>query len=102
MAERFTALADLKTAFAKFGDMSHLIDEMRGKVDEVNAFNKDAAGSDDIGKQYHQTVDQPTSDLTDLLTQVRKAVDKVGQNGQDAKDLFDKNDSDLKDSTNGF
>lgn len=101
MADQFTALADLKSAFGKFDDMSKLLDDMRGKVDEINKYNKDSAGSDDIGKQYHQTVDQPTSDLTDLLAQVRKAVDKVSAGGKNATDLFNNADQDLTDNVNG-
>ncbi|MFE9426017.1 hypothetical protein ACFYNO_24000 [Kitasatospora sp. NPDC006697] len=102
MAERFTALSDLKTAFSKFGDMSALIDEVHTKISDINDFNKKSAGDDDIGKQYHQTVDQPTRDLSDLVDQVRKAVAKVGENGKTAKDLFDSTDSDLTDQTGGF
>ncbi|WP_035841680.1 hypothetical protein [Kitasatospora azatica] len=102
MAERFTALSELKTAFGKFGEMSDLLDRMRGKVGEINKFNKDSAGQDDIGKQYHQTVDRPTKDLTDLLTQVRESVDKVGENGKDATDQFTNTDQNLKDTTSGF
>lgn len=101
MADQFSALADLKAAFGKFDDMSKLLDDMRGKVDEINKYNKDSAGNDDIGKQYHQTVDQPTSDLTDLLTQVRQAVDKVSAGGKNATDLFNNTDQDLTDNVNG-
>ncbi|MDH6143817.1 MULTISPECIES: hypothetical protein [Kitasatospora] len=102
MADQFTALSDLKSAFGKFGDMSDLLDRMRGRVDEINAFNKNAAGDDDIGKQYHQTVDKPTADLTDLLDGVRKAIDKVGQHGQDSTDQFNSADQDNTDSANAF
>ncbi|GAB2715013.1 hypothetical protein [Kitasatospora kifunensis] len=99
---QFKALTDLKSAFGKLGDdSSALLDAMRVKVDEINKFNKDSAGTDDIGKQYHQTVDQPTKDLTDLLGQVRDAFDNAGKNGQDASDLFNSTDQDLTNHVNG-
>lgn len=97
MAEKLTALADLKKAFNEFGAMSDLIDTMRNKADEINQFNKGAAGDDELGKTYHSQVDQPTTDLTTLLKQVRDAVDNVGQQGQNASNILDNADQNAKD-----
>jgi hypothetical protein len=102
VGDRLTALSDLKKAFANFDDMSRLIDETRTKADEINKYNKSSAGDDDIGKQYHATVDKPTKNLTELLTTVRQTVDKVGVTGQDASDQFDNADENGKELTNGM
>ncbi|WP_327066510.1 hypothetical protein OG500_11840 [Kitasatospora sp. NBC_01250] len=100
MANRLSALSDLQ-GFSKFGDASDILKRMQKKVDEINKYNKDSAGNDDIGKQYHQTVDQPTSDLTDLLGQVSDALEKVRQSGKSTSDLFNSSDQDLADNVNG-
>jgi hypothetical protein len=98
---KFTALSDLKSAFGNFDDMTALLSTMQLKVDEINTFNKNSAGQDDIGKQYHQTVDAPTKNITALLGQVRDAIDKVGIHGQQSTDLFNKTDQDNTDTVNG-
>jgi hypothetical protein len=102
VANRLTALSDLKKAFANFDDMSRLIDDMRGKADEINKYNKNSAGDDDVGKQYHTTVDKPTKNLTDLLASVRKRVDQVGVAGQDTSDQMQNADQNGADLTNGM
>ncbi|GLY73788.1 hypothetical protein [Actinoallomurus iriomotensis] len=102
MAERLTAASDLKKAFAEFDDMSRLIDDMRLKADEINKYNKESAGDDDVGKQYKSTVDTPTKNLTELLATVRTRVDQVGVTGQDTSDQFQNADENGKDLTNGM
>jgi hypothetical protein len=97
---KLTVLADLQE-FSKFGDASDVLARMQKKVDEINKFNKDAAGNDDIGKQYHQTVDQPTKDLTDLLGQVSDALQKVRESGKKASHLFNNTDQDLTHNVHG-
>ncbi|MCX4745829.1 hypothetical protein OG455_09880 [Kitasatospora sp. NBC_01287] len=96
-----TALSDLKTKFVQFGNMSDLLNSMLDQVNQINEFNKNSAGSDDIGKQYHATVDQPTKDLTDLLTQARTTIDKAVDGGTQTTALFDNTDQDLTDNNNG-
>jgi uncharacterized protein YoxC len=99
---RFLATSDLKSHFDTLkNEAASLLGDMQAKVKEINDFNTNAAGHDDIGKQYHSTVDDPTTSITTLLDQVRTALDKIGANGQDAADLFNKTDQDLTDSVNG-
>ena len=101
MAEQLTALEDLKSAFANFGEMSTLIDRMRNTAAEINIDNTTAAGSDDVGTQYHSTVDAPTKALTDLLQAVRDAVDSISQSGQNAATIFTTADQDALDQVSG-
>ena len=101
MAEQLTALEDLKSAFANFGEMSTLIDRMRNTAAEINIDNTTAAGSDDVGTQYHSTVDAPTKALTDLLQAVRDAVDSISKAGVDAANTFTSADQDALDQVSG-
>lgn len=101
MAEKITALDDLKSAFTNFGDMSALIDTMRHTAAEINIDNTNAAGSDDVGTQYHSTVDAPTKALTDLLQAVRDAVDSISQSGVNAANIFTSADQDALDQVSG-
>ncbi|MDH6108932.1 methyl-accepting chemotaxis protein [Kitasatospora sp. MAP12-15] len=96
MAEQLVALADLKKSFADFGSMSDTIDRMRKNVDQITAYNKGSAGSDEIGQTYHSQVDKPTSDLSDLLKQVRDTVDNLGQQGKNTSDLLNNADENAK------
>lgn len=98
MAKALTALADLKSAFGDFGDTSIKIDEMNTKIDEINQYNVDAAGHDDLGTTYHGQIDAPTKTLTTLLKHVRDAVNSAGQQGQNASASLDAADQDNKDS----
>lgn len=88
------ALSDLKAAFGKFDDMTTLITNMNSYLVSITQFNTEAAGDDDIGKQYHSTVDQPTKNLLQLIQQVDDVVTMTGQNGEDASDGYDAADED--------
>jgi hypothetical protein len=87
-----TALSDLKSAFGEFEPMSDLINTMQNYLDEITSYNKEAAGNDGIGQTYHQSVDTPTKNLTDLMKQVHDAVFAVGVNGQDTADAYNQAD----------
>lgn len=102
MAKRLMALSDLKQAFAKFEDMSRLIDDMRRNADEINKYNKSSAGDDDIGQTYHSNVDVPTKNLTELLGTVRTRVDSIGVTGQKTSDEFQNADQNGTELTNGM
>ncbi|WP_035792361.1 hypothetical protein [Kitasatospora mediocidica] len=96
MAEKLVALADLKNAFSHFGAMSDTVDRMLKNTDQINLYNKGAAGTDEIGQTYHSQVDKPTADLTSLLKQVRDTVDNLGQQGQNTSDLLHNADENAK------
>jgi hypothetical protein len=95
------ALSDLKSAFGQFDDMTALIGRMQNYANEITKYNQEAAGSDTIGQQYHTTVDQPTTDLVTLMTQVYDVVNMTGQNGKDTSDQFDAADEDGASLANG-
>ncbi|WP_371493763.1 hypothetical protein OG871_01840 [Kitasatospora sp. NBC_00374] len=89
MAKQLTALQDLNAAFAKFPDMSDLVDLMGRRADEIDKFNKESAGNDDIGKTYHKNADSPTRILHSLIKGVRNTLNSAGMTGQQAAALFD-------------
>ncbi len=94
MAEQLVKLTDLKQAFSHFQDLSDLVGRINGEIADVNTRNLTAAGSDSIGQQYHQQVDQPTQDLTDLVKQIQDKLQDIGIQGSDAADLIDAADED--------
>lgn len=102
MAEKLTALSHLKTAFSDFDAMSKLVDDMRVKIDEINTYNKESAGSDDIGQNYHVAVDDQTKSITELMTDVRADLDHVAVAGQDTADEFTNADQNAADLAHGM
>ncbi|WP_406207957.1 hypothetical protein OH807_35840 [Kitasatospora sp. NBC_01560] len=94
MARELTALEDLDKAFRNFRPMSALVDGMVLKVDEIDNFNKNSAGNDDIGKEYHKNADKPTAVLISLIKRVRKTLDSAGMTGEQAAALFSNADDD--------
>ncbi|MFD7907775.1 hypothetical protein ACFV4G_36770 [Kitasatospora sp. NPDC059747] len=77
----FAKTQDLKRRFAEFGDLKTLIDKISDEVRTINSANKKVGGDDDIGKQYHQQVDQATKDLDDLVQKIGEVVAKAGDSG---------------------
>ncbi len=94
---KLTALQDLKKSFDNFDEMSKLIDDIRSKTDEIERYNKEAGGGDDLGKQYHSTVDGPSKNLSALFKKVRDTVDNAGKQGSDTSDLLNAADQNAKD-----
>ncbi|MEU8510595.1 hypothetical protein AB0C76_03250 [Kitasatospora sp. NPDC048722] len=94
MAE-FKATAEMGSAFSKYPEMSALLLRMQGRVHEIDGFNTNAAGHDEIGNAYFETVDPPTKGLLKMLGQVSKIAEKAGHNGQTAAKLFTRTDDDL-------
>ncbi|MEU9078437.1 hypothetical protein ACFYUY_39415 [Kitasatospora sp. NPDC004745] len=92
MAKRLMKLEDLKSAFGKFDEMSELVEKVKVEIVEVGAKNRTAAGSDQIGKQYHEKVDEPTENLTNLVDGIRNKLLSISRHGQDTADLFDATD----------
>ncbi|WP_329569259.1 hypothetical protein [Kitasatospora sp. NBC_01266] len=98
MAEKLTALSDLKATFAKnFPLMTQKLDEMQEKVTWVSQNNDKAAGDDDLGKQYKSQVTAPTKNLSDLIQQLNTTLQSAGQEGQNTSDVLNKGDQDAKD-----
>ncbi|MFB7905939.1 hypothetical protein [Kitasatospora sp. NPDC056076] len=77
----FAKTQDLKRRFAEFGELKTLIDKISDEVKHINDANKKVGGDDEIGKQYHQQVDQATKDLEDLVQKISEVVAKAGENG---------------------
>ncbi|TYC70450.1 hypothetical protein [Streptomyces sp. CB01881] len=89
MAKQLTAMSDLYAAFAKFPELSALVDLMGTRADAIDGFNRDSAGNDDIGKTYHKNADAPTQILHSLIKGVRNTLNSAGTSGQHAAALFD-------------
>ncbi|MGF1429411.1 hypothetical protein [Kitasatospora sp. LaBMicrA B282] len=98
MAEQLQKLDGLKKSFTHFDDMSTLLDRINTRVQDINERNKQAAGNDDTGKQYHAQIDKPTKDLTQLIGDLRDKMTAVGYHGQGTADLFDSADQDASDA----
>ncbi|MFE4973705.1 hypothetical protein ACFRAR_16540 [Kitasatospora sp. NPDC056651] len=80
-SEVFAKTQELKRRFAEFGRLSDLIDKVIADVRTVNDLNRKVGGDDEIGKQYHEQVDQATVDLETLMSNIRDTVRKAGENG---------------------
>ncbi|MEV4615650.1 hypothetical protein AB0K43_24115 [Kitasatospora sp. NPDC049258] len=80
---------DLKKRFGEFGELKKLIETIEGEVKAINELNLRVGGNDEIGKQYHDQVDQATKDLSELVAKVREVVDKAGENGINLVKEFD-------------
>lgn len=96
MAEKLTKLEDLKTRFAQFGEMTDLIARIRKRADEINDYNINSAGHDEIGKEYHKNADEPTKGLLDLFASVEKEVGDISVNGQNTTTILDNADEEAK------
>ncbi|MER8184887.1 hypothetical protein [Kitasatospora sp. NPDC094015] len=80
---------DLKKRFEEFGELKTLITNIEAEVKTINELNLKVGGNDEIGKQYHDQVDQATKDLSDLLAKIKEVVDKAGENGINLVKQFD-------------
>ncbi|MCU7825980.1 hypothetical protein [Kitasatospora sp. DSM 101779] len=92
MGDRLTSLEDLKSKFAKYPELADLFKEIEAKTREINQYNKSSAGNDDLGKTYHQQVDEPTSIITELFKKVQQAVENAGQGGKNTADILNDGD----------
>ncbi|WP_030246978.1 hypothetical protein [Streptomyces sp. NRRL S-350] len=89
MARTLRKEEGLKQAFANFDDVAALIEKVNTEMEDINAKNVKAGGGDDIGKQYHEKIDKPTSDLYALTTQIRNKLKAMSAHGQGTADLLD-------------
>ncbi|MFE6745471.1 hypothetical protein ACFVGM_06415 [Kitasatospora purpeofusca] len=95
MAEDPNVLAKteyMKKAFAEFTELKELLKEIETEVETINRLNKSVGGNDEIGKQYHEQIDEPTTNLTELIKKVRQVVGTVGENGEKLADKLDRAD----------
>ncbi|MFG2910188.1 hypothetical protein ACGF13_34690 [Kitasatospora sp. NPDC048286] len=92
MAKTLRKDEGLKEAFTNFDDVAALVEKINKEMEDINTKNVKAGGGDDIGKQYHEKIDKPTSDLYGLTTQIRNKLKAMSAHGQDTADLFDATD----------
>ncbi|MFJ9443428.1 hypothetical protein ACIRRH_16375 [Kitasatospora sp. NPDC101235] len=96
MAEQLNASADLENKFKKFERVSEILDDIGRRSDEINTFNKESAGNDEIGKTYHENVDSATVDLVKLFATVSTEVEKLGLKGRRTSVMLHNADEDAK------
>ncbi|MBD0671490.1 hypothetical protein ACIQOW_14300 [Kitasatospora sp. NPDC091335] len=96
MAEQLNASADLQNKFKRFARVSEILDDIGRRTDEINTFNKESAGHDEIGKTYHDNVDGATADLFRLFRQVSTEVEKLGLKGQRTSVILQNAEDDAK------
>ncbi|MEV8095068.1 hypothetical protein [Kitasatospora sp. NPDC085879] len=82
MGEHLSVSGDLEEKFKKFGPLADILTDISNRCVEINAFNRNSAGHDDIGKTYHENVDRPTVDLVKLFTLVSSEVERLGVTGR--------------------
>ncbi|MER5352519.1 hypothetical protein ABT093_19580 [Kitasatospora sp. NPDC002551] len=84
----------MKRSFAEFGELKDVLADIHENVKIINKLNKSVGGNDEIGKQYHEQVDDPTHNLEELLKKVTQVVGSVGENGERLSDSFDRANED--------
>ncbi|WP_371521984.1 hypothetical protein [Kitasatospora sp. NBC_01300] len=89
MAKRLVSSTDLKTLFNEFPDLAALVGKINDEITDINQKNVKAGGGDEIGKQYHEKIDNPMANLTTLLTQIRVKLLAAGLHGTSTVKLFD-------------
>ncbi|MET8541613.1 hypothetical protein ABZW03_13305 [Kitasatospora sp. NPDC004799] len=89
-----TALSDLTDKFSKYPELSDLFKELESRTREINEYNKNSAGNDEIGKTYHENVDEPTTSITGLFKKVRATVESAGQAGKNTSTILNNADED--------
>ncbi|MEU9041658.1 MULTISPECIES: hypothetical protein [unclassified Kitasatospora] len=92
MAEKLTALSDLKDKFGKYPQLADLFTDIETWTGQINLYNKESAGNDEIGKKYHENVDAPTESIIKLLKSVRSTVESAGTGGTNTANIL--NDAD--------
>ncbi|MFE7527468.1 hypothetical protein ACFU7Y_17365 [Kitasatospora sp. NPDC057542] len=96
MAEQLNVGADLDAKFKKFAPLSDILDDIGRRCDEINTFNKESAGNDEIGKTYHENVDSATVDLVKLFATVSTEVEKLGLKGRRTSLILHNADEDAR------
>ncbi|GAA4881301.1 hypothetical protein [Kitasatospora terrestris] len=82
MGDRLNVGGDLEEKFKKFGPLADILTDISNRCVEINEFNRNSAGHDEIGKTYHENVDKPTADLVKLFTLVSSEVELLGIKGR--------------------
>ena len=81
---------DLKTKFSQFHEIATITGELRAKIDQINEYNRTAAGtSDEYAKAYHKQTDKATNNLSQLVDTVRELFGITADGGNTASGLFD-------------
>ncbi|MFD4656760.1 hypothetical protein ACFWP2_14170 [Kitasatospora sp. NPDC058444] len=96
MGNQLNIGADLDAKFKKFAPLSDILDDIGRRCDEINTFNKESAGNDEIGKTYHENVDSATVDLVKLLATVGDEVEKLGLKGRRTSLILHNADEDAR------
>ncbi|MFF4380815.1 hypothetical protein [Kitasatospora sp. NPDC001547] len=96
MGDRLNVGADLDAKFKKFEPLSEILGDIGARCDEINLFNKESAGNDEIGKTYHENVDGATADLVKLFKTVSTEVEKLGLKGRRTSVMLHNADEDAR------
>ncbi|BAJ32732.1 MULTISPECIES: hypothetical protein [Kitasatospora] len=84
----------LKGSFAEFDKLHELVGEVNANLDVINRGNLHVGGDDEIGKQYHQQVDEGTQILTELVTRIQTSMGRFYEGGATYSDALDRADED--------
>jgi hypothetical protein len=92
----------LRQAFAEFDELWALTVRINDDVALINRNNLNVGGDDDIGKQYHQQVDEGTSILTDLIDKIQLTMVQTSENGEALSSTLDRADDHTVQQINGI
>ncbi|MFD7729398.1 hypothetical protein ACFV6F_03280 [Kitasatospora phosalacinea] len=84
----------LKAAFSEFDTLKDLVAEVNGDLTLINKLNLHVGGDDEIGKQYHEQVDEGTQILTELITRIQTTMGQYYEGGTAFADTLDRADDD--------
>ncbi|GAA2096274.1 hypothetical protein GCM10009759_25310 [Kitasatospora saccharophila] len=84
----------LKAAFAEFDVLKDIVTGVNDDLTLINTLNLHVGGDDEIGKQYHQQVDEGTRILTELITRIRTTMGQYYEGGTAFADTLDRADDD--------
>ncbi|MFF1908934.1 hypothetical protein [Kitasatospora sp. NPDC058218] len=94
--------AELKRSFTEFFELKDLTAKILKDAKFINDANLKVGGNDEIGKQYHEQVDEGTKNLYDLILKISSTMGSVGENGEVLADALDKADEHSHEIANKF
>ncbi|MEV0533948.1 hypothetical protein [Kitasatospora sp. NPDC050463] len=94
--------AMLKQSFAEFFELKKLTAKVLADAKFINDANLAVGGHDEIGKQYHQQVDEGTTNLYELILKISSTMGSVGENGEVLAETLDRADQHSLDLANGL
>jgi hypothetical protein len=89
VADNVVVPEDLKKRFNEFDRIASITKSLQKNIDAINQENIDAAGQDDVtARTYHSQVNGPTTDLSNLVSDISELFGLTGDQGKAAADVL--------------